>query len=179
MLGTTRHALAAASLLLALTGCGSDPGDAADGDAAPASSPPASAPASTGLPKAEYLAQSEALCAQANEELDVLDAQEPASFEAILEQFRAGTDIARRTTEQLAALAAEQPDRVDLEGGLIRPLQAQVKAFEDYDAVLAQAVAQGPEAFDTLPELSPPPPAPLEALRAYGFDACVEAADTE
>lgn len=161
LLRTAPTALLALALLTACSGGdgGSDGGSGgADAD---------------GLPKAEFVTQAEAICTQANAQLEA--EPQPTSPAGIEPYFDALVRIADDTTTELEELAADQSDKAEVDRIFLTPLRGQVSAIESYLPTAKEALRQGEQAFA---QLSPPalPEADVEAMKEYGFEACVETA---
>lgn len=129
-----------------------------------------------GLPKAEFLAQAEKICANANTALDA--EPEPTAPAGISPYFDTLVGIAADTTSRLEAVAAGQPDKAEVDEIFLTPLRAQVTTIEAYLPKAKAALAEGEEAFTSLPEPELPE-ADTAAMEEYGFDACVETAQAE
>lgn len=129
-----------------------------------------------GLAKADYLAASEKICKAANDESDGL--KEPTGPADVVPYFDEQIGIFDAATTKLEDLAAAQPDAANLKKIFIGPLRAQVEGFRAYKPKLEAAVKEGEEALAKL-EDPVPVEADLDAMKAYGFDDCVESASTE
>jgi hypothetical protein len=159
--------------LALLSACG---GSSSGGSSSGGSSSGGAGRGDSGLPKAEFLAQAEKICADANTALDA--EPEPTSPEGISPYFDALLGIADDTTTELEQLAAEQPDKAEVDTIFLTPLRGQVEAIQAYLPKAKAALEQGQEAFTSLPEPMLPP-ADSAAMRSYGFDACVETAQAD
>lgn len=147
---TPRLALALLPLAL-LTGCGGD-----------------------GLSREAFVERAEAVCAEANRDLEAeREPETPAQIAPYFEQVLGTADAATRALEQLAA---DQPDAAELERIFLTPLRGQVDGLKDYLPEVQRAAEQGEQALDALQEPALPQ-ADLPAMRAYGFDACVRTAE--
>ena len=151
-------------LALALSACGGSSSGSSDEEQA------------EGLPKAEFVTQAEKICADANAALEA--EPEPTSPAGISPYFDELVGIADGTTTKLEQLAADQPDKAEVDKIFLTPLRGQVEAIQAYLPKAKAALAQGEEAFTSLPEPELPE-ADTEAMKGYGFDACVETAQAE
>lgn len=140
--------------LVVLTGCGSD-----------------------GLPKDEFVSKAEAICEKANEDLD----QEPEleDPDQITPYFERLLDTADEATSDLEELAADQPDEDEIQKIFLTPLRGQVEELQDYLPKIEEAVKD--KGAEGLADLEEPdlPEADADAMEEYGFDACLETAQTE
>jgi hypothetical protein len=124
--------------------------------------------------KADYVAASEKICSDTNAALDALPT--PSAPSDIKKLFGQTVDRAASATDQLSDLADAQPDKDTLHTIFIDPLDAQVKALKDYEA----KVPENPTSeADLPPEPTVTPTPDLEAMKSYGFTACVESASTD
>ncbi len=84
---------------------------------------------------------------------------------------------ATTAVEQLEALGDKQPDQAELHRIFLDPLRAQIVSLSGYVAKVPDQV----NSEDDLPEQPDPPspPADTDAMKAYGFDACITATSTE
>jgi hypothetical protein len=145
-------------LALLLTGCGGDGDDAKT--------------------KAEFIRQAEAICVKANADQKKLPA--PTAPESFASYVTGVVRIAKTATAQLTALDQPEGDQEELRQKVFTPLQQQLDLAERYQADVAAAVKAKDNA--ALLRLGGDPPnetkADLRWMKSYGFDACVEAADT-
>ena len=128
---------------------------------------------SDGLPKAEFIRAAEAICKDANVELEA--EPEPTAAAGVGPYFDTLVGIADTTTSELEELAADQPDKEEVDRIFLTPLRGQVSAIQDYLPKAKEALAQGEEAFTNLPEPTLPE-ADIPGMKAYGFETCVETA---
>jgi hypothetical protein len=128
------------------------------------------------LEKADFLAQAEKICADANTALQA--EPEPTSPAGISPYFDKLVGIADSTTTDLEQLAADQPDKAEVDRIFLTPLRGQVEAIQAYLPKAKEALKQGEEAFTSLPE-PVLPEADAKAMEGYGFDKCVETAQAE
>lgn len=130
---------------------------------------------SDGLPKDEFVAKAEAVCAKTNAALE--DEKEPESPQEIEPYFSRQLKTAKDATEELEQLAADQPDEDQIRTIFLTPLRGQVEELETYLPRIAEAVEQGEQGLSELeePDL---PKADEAAMKEYGFDACLEVAQT-
>lgn len=134
--------------------------------------------ATTGVSKADFLAAAEKICAQANTDQEAL--KTPTSVGALAPYVARVVEIAETATAELKELELPAADEADLTAKVLDPLQAQLTAGLAYaDSVKAAADKND---FGALTKLLGDPPtdskADLRWMKDYGFDACVEAADT-
>jgi hypothetical protein len=134
--------------------------------------------ASTSEPRAAFLKQAEAVCAQANADQKALTT--PTGVADLPGYVAQVVAIADRAATQLAALPIPAADRSELQKRVIGPLREQLAIGHRYaDQVAAAARAHDQVALLKL--LGSPPSdtkADLRWMKHYGFDACVKAADT-
>lgn len=133
---------------------------------------------SQGVSKEDFLAKAEKVCAQANTDQDAL--KTPTSVDALAPYVARVVEIADTATEELKKLELPKADEADLKAKVLDPLEAQLTAGHAYaDKVKAAADKND---FVALTKLLGDPPtdskADLRWMKDYGFDACVEAADT-
>jgi hypothetical protein len=133
----------------------------------------------SGLSKSAYVQKAEALCAKANTDIDALTTPtDPAGLPAYVQSV---VDIAANATTALGKLDAPSKDKAELDSKMLAPLRAQVSEGRGLVTKVRAAVASGDQ--KALGELVASPPtmtkADLAWMRAYGFKACVTAADTE
>jgi hypothetical protein len=107
-----------------------------------------------GLPKAEFLTQAEKICADANTALDA--EPEPTSPEGISPYFDKLLGIADDTTTELEQLAADQPDKAEVDKIFLTPLRGQVEAIQAYLPKAKAALEQGQEPSPACPSRSCP-----------------------
>ena len=156
-----RLALALPLLLAPLTACGGG------GDDAP----------SRAELKAAYLEETEAICAEVNEELEAKPLPtDVASVPAYADDVVA---LLRRTVEDVAAVEPPEQDRQRLEEKVLEPLRSDVPRAEAYAQQLKDAAtANDGAALLKLVQERPQTSADLAFMRDYGFKQCVAAADT-
>lgn len=169
----SRTALTAAPLLagmLLLAACGAGSNDSSD---AGSTSTDASAAAEGGGDKQAYLADSEAVCGTAKEQLDAIPAAMTA--EDARGVFATGLSIVDSTTTRLEDLAKDSPDEEQVRTIFLEPLRGQADAIKEFLPTFEAALAKGPEAIAALeePQL---PEADVAAMQAYGFEKCTELA---
>ena len=128
------------------------------------------------LGKAELVTRSEALCAEANGKIDAQ--QPPATPDQVDESLRETLDIADDYTTRLERLAATAEDEAEVKEIFLTPLRGQVEALRKFIPQVAAAGEKGQAAIEALadPDL---PEADLDAMRTFGFDACLKTAQSE
>jgi hypothetical protein len=131
---------------------------------------------SDGLPKEEFVERAEALCSSANDALD--NEPQPESPEQITPYFERLLTTAEETTTELEELAADQPDEEEISRIFLTPLRGQVEVLQGYLPKVEEAVQEGEQGLAELPEPELPE-ADASAMRDYGFDACLETAQTD
>ena len=128
--------------------------------------------------RTEYLDKAEAICTKAIADQKAL--KTPASATDLSPYVDAIVRLADQTTAALLTLAPPTKDKADLDQHVFDPLHGQLVTLRRYaDKVRAAARSQDQIALVKL--LSDPPSktaVDLAWMRAYGFRACVEAADT-
>lgn len=137
-----------------------------------------SAPAQVSA-KDAYLAKAEAICASANTELARVKKTQPTATEQLPTYVKAIVDVGRKNVEQLSALEPPAADNAEITAKVIEPLQGQVVAGDAYAAKVTDAVLKKDPGLLGL--VTNPPTqtkADLDFMKAYGFSACVKAADT-
>ena len=125
------------------------------------------------LPKAEFVDRAEAVCSDANARLEA--EPEPTSPAQVEPYFDALVGIADDTATELEQLAADQPDKAEVDRIFLTPLRGQVAAVQAYLPKAKAALRESEKAFAALPEPELPE-VDAEAMRSYGFDTCVETA---
>lgn len=168
-----------APLLLALTllpGCGGSDSEAAG---AQSSASPTTSPA---LSKADYLAAAEQVCSDVTTQIQGLP--RPTGADAAERGLRSILDLTLAATTELEELAAPQPDAAELERIFTDPLREGLETAQDYLpqlAALLEALARKPvdpaeiAQLEELPaEVKDLPGPDTAAMRAYGFDRCLE-----
>ena len=129
-----------------------------------------------GVTRADYLKAAETICAAANDEQDAL--KTPTDVKDLAGYVAKVVDIADRATRQLEALPAPKNDEADLKAKVFDRLDAQLVVAKDYSAQVEAAKDDNV----ALAKLFVDPPTETKAdlfwMRDYGFDECVEAADT-
>lgn len=129
--------------------------------------------------KAAYLAKAEAVCASANAELARVKPTQPTSTDKLPAYVKALVDVGRKNVEQLAALDPPPADRAQIQAKVIDPLKAQVVIGDAYVAKVTAAVrTKDPGLLGLITNPPTQTRADLDFMRAYGFRACVKAADT-
>ena len=132
---------------------------------------------SSGPSKEEYLSSAEEICTQANTALD--DLAEPETPEQVTEVLDEAIAVVDGAVDELEGLDAPDGDGDELERTFLEPVRGQVDALEEIRPQVEEAVESGdPEALGDLPEPASPE-ADVEAMRAYGFDSCVDFAGDE
>lgn len=173
----SRTAFTAAPLLagmLLLAACGGGSNDSSDaGSTSADASAAASAAAEGGGDKQAYLADSEAVCGTAKEQLDAIP--DPMTPEDARGVFATGLSIVDSTTTRLEDLAKDSPDEEQVRTIFLEPLRGQADAIKEFLPMFEAALAKGPEAIAALeePQL---PEADVAAMQTYGFQKCVELA---
>lgn len=133
---------------------------------------------SSGVSKAAYLKKAEAVCTKAVTQQNALKA--PASIPAFAVYVRSLVTIAQKTTESLAGLKPPDADKKALQDKVLTPLQEQLKTAQTFADNLEAATKKNDQAaLNRLAANTPTKPkADLEFMRGYGFQSCVDAADT-
>ena len=147
-------------LLLTVTACG---GGSGAGDKAA---------------KAAYVGKAEAICRVAVTRQKALTP--PGTVDALAPYVDDTVRIAVTATRDLSALSPPRADKAALQAKFLGPLQAQADDATRYAADVTAASKNNDQAALGRLALSPPtkPRADLAYLKAYGFTACVDAADT-
>jgi hypothetical protein len=133
---------------------------------------------SSGASKVDYLRKAEAICTKANADQKAL--KTPTSAAQLSPYVDAVVQIADTSTTALAALTPPKADAAALQSHVLGPLTAQLAKAKTY----ATEVRKASDAHDQLglaKLLSDPPnktAADLDWMRKYGFQQCVDAADT-
>jgi hypothetical protein len=130
---------------------------------------------SKSLSKADYVKQSEAICAQANKAIDALP--EPKAITDLPDLLANTVKIAKKATATLIDLGDAQSDKATLHKIFLDPIDKQVKAVEAYEPEVKAAVAKGEEAVSALKDPSSEVKADTAAMKTYGFDSCVTTAE--
>lgn len=133
---------------------------------------------SGGPSKADYLKSAEKVCAAANTEQDALTT--PTSAAELAPYVAKVVDIATRATKQLEALEQPTADKADLKAKVFDPLDSQLEVAHQYSKDVDAATAKK-DNLALIKLFSNPPTqakADLEWMKDYGFDECVDAADT-
>jgi hypothetical protein len=150
-----RAAAALLSLLL-LAACGGDDGPA----------------------RAAYVSKAEVICAKADAEQKKL--APPLDVKTFSPYVTKAVGIAERVLRDLEALEAPEDDAKDLEAKVFKPLREQLVVAQAYATEAATATKENDQA--ALLRLAGNPPtetkADLRWMKSYGFNSCVEAADT-
>lgn len=134
--------------------------------------------ATAGASKADYLQKAEAICAKANADQKAL--KTPTAAEQLSPYVDAIVKIADTNTTALAALTPPKRDAAALQSHVLGPLAGQLAKAKTY----AAEVRRASDAHDmvALAKLLGDPPnktvADLDWMRRYGFQQCVDAADT-
>jgi hypothetical protein len=132
----------------------------------------------SGLSRAEYVSQAEAICTRINKEVDKLSA--PTTPQALQTFVEKSLQLAEDGTGELKALDAPEADRADLKAKVLDPLDGQLAEGRVFLDKVKAAVAKNDQA--ALGQLITHPPtgskADLDWMRSYGFKECVDAADT-
>jgi hypothetical protein len=128
--------------------------------------------------KADYLDKAEAICSTAIADQKAL--RTPASATELSPYVDAIVRLADRTTTALLKLPPPGKDRADLDKHVFDPLHRQLVTLREY-ADKVRAAARSKDQIALVKLLSDPPSrtaVDLAWMRAYGFRACVDAADT-
>jgi hypothetical protein len=132
----------------------------------------------TGVTKAAYLKQAEAICAKAVVDRKAL--KPPTSITELSPYVTKVVALADTTTKAIGALEPPKADKADLQAKVLAPLNTRLVEAHAYAAKVATAQKKNDQlALVTL--LGSPPTVPKEALtwmRSFGFVECVKAADT-
>jgi hypothetical protein len=129
--------------------------------------------------KQAYLNKAEAVCARVNTEIDQAKKQQPTSADAIPPYVKKLIDLARTNVQELSALTSPPDDAADLKAKVLDPLTEQLKIGDAYSAkVDAAAKAKDPILLQLITNPPTETKADLAFMKAYGFKACVTAADT-
>lgn len=129
--------------------------------------------------KQAYLVKAEAVCAKVNTEIDKAKKQRPTSADAVPPYVKRLIDLARTNVQELSALTAPPDDAADLKAKVLDPLTEQLKIGDAYSAkVDAAAKAKDPILLQLITNPPTETKADLTFMKAYGFKACVTAADT-
>jgi hypothetical protein len=133
---------------------------------------------SSGLSKAAYIQQAEAICTRANADIKAL--KPPATIDAVEALVVQTVQIAESATKQIEALDPPAADKADIKAKVLDPLDGQLAEGKAFLEKVRTALAKHDQA--ALGQLIANPPtgskADLSWMRSYGFHACVEAADT-
>ena len=133
---------------------------------------------SGGVTKADYVKAAEKVCAKANAEQDAL--KTPTSAKELAPYVAKVVDIASRATSDLEALEAPKADVADLKAKVFDPLDTQLEVAHQYSKDVDAATAKN-DNIALIKLFSNPPTqtkADLRWMEGYGFDACVDAANT-
>lgn len=175
---TVAPLLLAASLLSACSSSDSTQNAGGQSSTAPssgASTAQSPEPSPSGLSKAAFIAQADAICKKANTQVNAIpQPKTPAELQPAL---AASVKIADSTTTRLEQLVAAQPDADRLKQIFTGPLRQQVTTLQDFLPKVVAAAKKGPQG---LMGLQPPslPKADLPALKQYGFTTCTTTAQT-
>ena len=125
-----------------------------------------------------YVLKAEAVCQKANEQQKAL--KTPTSVKELSPYVDAVVRIADQTSTALLKLSPPKKDRADLDRHVFTPLREQLDRGRAY-ADKVRSAAKHNDAIELAKLLSDPPnktAADLSWMRHYGFEQCVEAADT-
>ena len=150
-------------VLLLVTACGGGAGSPVTSD---------------GVTKADYLKAAEKVCAAANDEQDAL--KTPTEGKELAAYVAKVVDIATRATDQLKALEAPKADQAELKARVFDKLDDQLTTAHQYSKDVDAATAKN-DNLALIKLFSNPPTqtkADLAWMKDYGFDECVDAADT-
>lgn len=137
-----------------------------------------SSSSSDGVSKADYLKAAEKVCAAANDEQDAL--KTPTAGGELAAYVAKVVDIATRATADLKAIEAPKADEAELKARVFDKLDAQIAVAQQYSKDVDAATAKN-DNVGLIKLFSNPPTqtkADLQWMKDYGFDECVEAADT-
>ncbi|HWH28559.1 MAG TPA: hypothetical protein VNU26_06280 [Mycobacteriales bacterium] len=124
--------------------------------------------------RADYVAQAEEVCAQANDDVEALTA--PTSVAEVPEYTDSVVELLQRTVTEVRALTPPEEDQAELREKLLTPLEADVQAAKGYAAQLsAAAEAEDSATLLRLAQELPETSADLEYMREYGLVQCAEA----
>ena len=126
--------------------------------------------------KAAFLAQAEAVCAQATADLHKL--KSPKTNAEIAAYVHAVIAVARTSTDRLSALSLPPADAAALRTHVLEPLQRQGSAGADFDRQVQAVAADQQKLLALLASAPTKTRADLPFMRSYGFRSCVTAADT-
>lgn len=128
--------------------------------------------------KRDFLTQAETICTKTLAERKAL--QVPLAMPQVIEYAKKLVAIADRTATSLLALNVPAADRKELQAKVFQPLQAQVTVAHGFmTKVLAAQRAQNTTELQRL-FANPPTDTKVDLrwMKRYGFNACVDAADT-
>lgn len=129
--------------------------------------------------KAAYLVKAEAVCAKVNTDIEQARKKQPTSADAVPAYVKGLLDLARTNVQELSALTAPPEDAADLKAKVLDPLTEQLKIGDAYSAkVDAAAKAKDPILLQLITNPPTDTKADITFMKAYGFKACVTAADT-
>lgn len=176
--------------LIALAACGGGDDDAAATTTKPAvtttsaaattptttlpSAAPTTPAAGTGDDKAGYVADSEDVCSDALDVFDELDEAFDGPESGWVTALQKELAQARSVSDDLEELAAGRPDEAELKRTFLTPLREQIKEITAYVPEFAADIKAGKEPGG--PSLTK---ADDRAMKAYGFDDCVDWASSE
>lgn len=130
--------------------------------------------------KASYVAAAEKVCSTANEQLATAKKEQPAEIPKVPAYVHRLVEIARQNVKDIAALTPPDKDAADVQSKLVDPLTQQLADGDEFAAKIDAAAAKKDNA--TLFKLVTNPPTTTRVdvawMKAYGFKACVKAADT-
>ncbi len=128
--------------------------------------------------KNSYLKSAEQICIQADAQTQALT--KPKALADFAPYVRCVVGIATATTSRLEALQPPAKDRADLRKRVIEPLREQTAGAQRFaDDVEAATKRHDKAALVRLGDSAPPVTrADLDYMRAYGFQACVDLADS-
>ena len=128
--------------------------------------------------KKAYVDEAEVICAKANADQKALTT--PTGVAAFAPYVTKVVAIAEQATTGVAALTPPPADKAELQAKFLGPLQEQLRDAQTFAADIEAATKGNDQA--ALLRLAGNPPtktrADLTFMEGYGFDACVQAADT-
>lgn len=126
--------------------------------------------------RADYVAEAEEVCGQANDEFEELTA--PASVAEVPAYADTVLELLTGTVDDVRGLTPPEEDRAELDEKLFTPLEADVQAAEEYAASLkAAAEANDSATLLRLAQELPEPTVDLPFVRDYGLVQCAEAVE--
>jgi len=125
-----------------------------------------------------YIVKAEAVCQKANDQQKAL--KTPTSVKQLSPYVDAVVRIADETSAALGKLTPPKKDKADLDKHVFSPLREQLAKGQAY-ADRVRTAAKRNDVIELAKLLSDPPnktAADLSWMRHYGFQQCVDAADT-